>query len=221
MNFLTTQVTNTFTRQSDAENIVGTLSKPSKMPGHAYSIPAKRCLTGSKLRPVAGSVCHKCYAMKGRYPMGPVQNAMEKRFKSLNHPLWVGAMAYLIDRSGDRYFRWHDSGDLQSLQHLANIVAVANLLPHVHFWLPTREYNLVSEYIDKGGSFPPNLTVRLSSHMVDGPTPEPLARRLGVQVSSVTSGPGFTCPSPTQGNKCGSCRACWDKSVFNVTYKKH
>ena len=47
--------------------IVGTLSEPSKMPTYAYSIPAKYCITGSKLRMIANSTCSKCYALKGRY----------------------------------------------------------------------------------------------------------------------------------------------------------
>ena len=39
----------------DALKLVGGLSKPSKMPGWAYGIPAKECKTGSKLRQVKGS----------------------------------------------------------------------------------------------------------------------------------------------------------------------
>ena len=49
----------------DALKLVGGLSKPSKMPGWAYGIPAKECKTGSKLRQVKGSTCEKCYALKG------------------------------------------------------------------------------------------------------------------------------------------------------------
>lgn len=215
------QVTTTFTRQSDAESIVGTLSKPSKMPGHAYSIQAKRCVTGQKLRHIKGTVCSKCYALKGHYPTSVVQRAMEKRFQSLKHPLWVEAIAFLIDCTTNAYFRWHDSGDLQGVWHLKNIVQVAHRLPYVHFWLPTREYGFVTRYIEQGGTIPDNLTIRLSAQLIDGPAPESLAQRLGVQMSGVTATPEFTCPSHNQGNKCGSCRACWDKSIFNVTYKKH
>ena len=35
-----------------ALEIVGGLSSPSKMPCHGYSIPAQKCMTGSKLRNV-------------------------------------------------------------------------------------------------------------------------------------------------------------------------
>jgi hypothetical protein len=33
----------------ELDNITGSLSKPSKMPGWSYGIPAKECKTGSKL----------------------------------------------------------------------------------------------------------------------------------------------------------------------------
>ena len=29
------------------------------------------------------------------------------------------------------------------------------------------------------------------------------------------------CKAYTRGNQCGDCRACWDKTVKNVSYKKH
>ena len=67
-----------FKNKKQAEAIVGTLSKPSKMPGYAYSTPAKRCIIGQKMRQVAGSICAFCYALKGRYVFPNVQAAMAK-----------------------------------------------------------------------------------------------------------------------------------------------
>ena len=40
----------------------GTTSNPSKMPGKGTSTPAAKCITGTKLRAVPGSVCEDCYA---------------------------------------------------------------------------------------------------------------------------------------------------------------
>ena len=54
-------------KTSEALKIVGGLSKPSKMPGWAYGLPAAECKTGSKLAQVPGSVCSGCYALKGCY----------------------------------------------------------------------------------------------------------------------------------------------------------
>lgn len=200
--------------------IVGGLSAPSKMPCYGYSIPAKHCITGMKLRDVVNSICSKCYALKGRYVFANVQNALNRRFASLDHPLWVVAMAFLInllEKSG--FFRWHDSGDVQSVAHLSRIVEVCKLTPNVQHWLPTREFSIVSKYL-KDNSFPPNLTVRLSALMIDGAPPVGIASRLKLTTSGVSK-IGFSCPAPNQGNKCQSCRACWDKSVANINYKQH
>ena len=62
-------------KTSEALKLVGGLSKPSKMPGWAYGIPAKECKTGSKLVKVAGSTCEGCYALKGCYVFKVVQDA--------------------------------------------------------------------------------------------------------------------------------------------------
>ena len=50
-------------RIEKAKEITGSLSKPSKMPGHAYGLPAKECKTGGKLQKVKGSTCYGCYAL--------------------------------------------------------------------------------------------------------------------------------------------------------------
>lgn len=205
-----------------AEAVTGKLSKPSKMPGFAYSIPAQACGVGSKLRGVAGSICSKCYALKGRYVFNSVKKALARRLESLTHPLWVDSMAFLINHASVNVFRWHDSGDIQSLQHLENIVEVCKKTPDVRHWLPTREYAIVTEYKAKHGSFPDNLNVRLSAYMMDGPLPTGAAERLGVTASGVTSDAAkVTCPAYKQGGVCGPCRACWDKKVPVVIYPKH
>src|SRR5229473_816051 len=168
----------------EAVAICGTLSNPSKMPGHGYALPAQRCRIGSLLRLISKSVCFHCYALRGRYLFPVVKAAMEKRFSSLSHPRWVEAVSTLIYRSGDRYFRWHDSGDLRDLAHLRKIVQVSLNLPRLKFWLPTREYQTVEAYRRMGGRIPANLCVRYSAHLVDGRPP----LRYGLPASGVHSG---------------------------------
>ena len=80
-------------KTSEALKLVGGLSKPSKMPGWAYGLPAKECKTGSKLVKVAGSTCEGCYALKGCYVFKVVQEAQYRRLASIKHELWTGAMA--------------------------------------------------------------------------------------------------------------------------------
>jgi len=204
----------------EAEKIAHTLSAPSKMPCHSYSIPAQKCITGMKLRNVKNSICSKCYALKSRYLFKNVKDALFKRFESLTHPQWVEAMVCMIDKKEKSgYMRLHDAGDLQGVWHLEKIVEVCRRLPHIKFWLPTREYGIVAQYL-RDNSFPENLTVRLSSLMLEGNPPEAIAKRFNLTTSGVSKS-GFTCPSSKQAGKCGDCRACWNKSISNVNYKQH
>lgn len=208
------------------EATVGSLSAPSKMPCHGFSLPAKDCKVGSKLRLSKKSTCSSCYALKGRYVFPSVQNALQSRLdklKSLTSDEWADSMTDLVfrkEKSG--YFRWHDSGDLQSLAHLEAIAKVAVNLPKIKFWLPTREYKIVKSYVDKHGSFPSNLTVRLSAYFKQSAPPAETASKLDAVCSTV----GYTaskwvCPSGKQGNQCLDCRACWNRSVANVDYPLH
>ena len=106
----------------EALEIINGFSKPSKMPCNSWSIPAKDCKTGAKLVQVSGSVCNDCYALSGFYRMGNVKSCLEKRLQSLSDPKWEEAMTVAISGSeGSGYFRWFDSGDIQSLAHLKQI----------------------------------------------------------------------------------------------------
>ena len=196
-----------------AKAITGGLTYTSKMPGPSYNTPASRCLTGAKLRKVPGSVCSSCYALKGNYKRFPkVEEALERRFQSLKHQAWIPAMAALIRKH--KFFRWHDAGDIQSMAHLENIFEVCRLTPATRHWMPTREakfLNLMDPDI-----VPSNLIIRMSSHMIDQ---KPV--KFWPWTSTVTSGSNASCPAPKQGNKCGNCRACWDRSVPTVSYGKH
>jgi len=197
----------------EALTIVGGLSKPSKMPGWSIGLPAKECKTGSKLQKVKGSTCYDCYALKGCYVFKVVQDAQYRRLEAIKNPLWVGAMAHLINSKKSKYFRWHDSGDVQSLKHLAKIFKACRLTPGVKHWMPTREA-WIKKYIDRA---PGNLNIRFSATMVDQPAPKSWPN-----TSTVVTDPKLaTCPAPKQGNKCMDCRACWDKSVKNVAYLAH
>ena len=193
--------------------ITGGLSKPSKMPGYSYNLPATKCITGSKLVKIPGSVCFGCYALKGRYRFSNVKNAMQRRLDSLTHPLWVQAMAASILDTKIEFFRWHDSGDLQSLDHLKKIFEVCKLTPSIKHWLPTREASIIGCITPD--QVPSNLIIRFSAHKVDGK-----AATFWPWTSTVVTSEK-TCPAAEQGNKCKSCRACWDRNVQNVAYGKH
>ena len=197
----------------EAWALVGGLSKPSKMPGWAYGLPAKECKTGSKLAQVEGSTCSGCYALKGCYVFKVVQAAQYKRLESIKGPRWVQAMSYLINSKKSKEFRWHDSGDVQDVDHLAKIYLVCELTPDVKHWMPTREAWIKDHLAGK----PDNLTIRFSAPMIDGDAPASWPN-----TSTVVSDPEqATCPAPKQNNECGNCRACWNPEIKNVAYGAH
>jgi hypothetical protein len=202
------------------------LGAAGKMPCPTYSIPASACKTGQKLAKVAGSTCSGCYADgRGNYRFTNVQDTLARRLESIAGPLWPAAMATLITResAASGFFRWHDSGDLQSVAHLEAIAEVARRTPHIRHWLPTREYQMVQTWL-RDHDVPANLTIRLSAHMRDGSAPTIRTRtgqRLAVSYVHDRKAPrGQVCPAPEQGNQCGACRSCWNASV-DVSYHRH
>ncbi len=199
---------------SEAVKITGSMTRTSKMPGLSYSLPAWECQVGAKLRAVKGSVCSGCYALKGNYTRYPaIKAAQYYRLQSLRHPSWIPAMVAQIKRQ--KFFRWHDAGDLQGAWHLKNIMEVCRLTPSVKHWLPTREVKY-TRLMDPD-IVPTNLKIIISDHMIDQATPV----KSWPYTSGVSTNGAATCPAPSQGGKCGSCRQCWDRSVARVTYGKH
>jgi len=198
----------------EAKLITGGLSEPSKMPGYAYNLPAQACITGAKLVKVKGSVCAGCYALKGRYRFPNVKEALNRRLKSLTDPKWIEAMTVLVAHYSRKvpFFRWHDSGDLQSVEHLKNIFEVCKLTPEVQHWIPTREAKFLPLNTD---SIPKNLIIRLSGHKIDKP-----AASFWPWTSTVVT-EMKTCPAAEQGNQCRDCRACWDRGEANIAYGLH
>jgi hypothetical protein len=198
----------------EASVIVGGLSKTSKMPAMSYGLPAAECNVGRVLAKLEGSTCHGCYALKGQYRFPNVVEAQYRRLESLNDLRWVDAMVTLL--KGEKYFRWHDSGDVRDQVHLDKIFQVCRRCPDTKFWMPTREAALIRR---NRGYIPGNLTIRVSAAMVDGAPPKAFDNTSTVHFEEKAV--GFTCPAPKQGGQCGDCRRCWSRRTKNVSYAKH
>lgn len=217
----------------DAMILIGGLSTPSKMPGYSWSTSAFDCQTGSKLREKAGTVCSGCYATRGNYRFNNVKQSHNRRLEALKNPRFKEAFIIVlksiypkmkktyvkdgVERQENR-FRWHDSGDIQSLEHLNIINDVAIACPELDFWLPTKEAVMVNEFL-KEKEFAKNLTVRLSHPMIGGTFNEK-PNGLNFSTVGVSSAPN-QCPAYSQGGKCGDCRNCWNPKVTSVNYPKH
>ena len=246
-----------------------------KMPGRHFSSSAFFCQTGSILMKKEGTPCSHCYATKGNYAYttnisGNSRNSLAIEYYQNvvgSFDLWTFALIKLIEYHAEKtevikddkgevigivdplYFRFHDAGDIQSLEHLEAINNVALALPHVNMWLPTRELAYVKQFFDKNGSFAPNLVVRQSQHK-NGKKPFAFSKYPQLLTSTVSWNEGtHNCPALTQyiekwvknrktnqielkrqygvcegigqDGKHNSCRNCWDSKIPNINYTLH
>tara|TARA_R100001460_G_scaffold12301_2_gene28339 strand:+ start:542 stop:1174 length:633 start_codon:yes stop_codon:yes gene_type:complete len=194
------------------------LSNTSKMPGKSISLSAWKCKTGDKLAKIKGSVCHDCYARKGRYNMPNVTDKMEERLKFFNAIDFVPRMVAMLNKTRSPYFRWFDSGDVQNVRMALNIIDIVKATPEKKHWIPTKERKIWLEAL-KLEALPDNAVIRYSATMVDDTPPEDWEHSSAVVKNAAPI--GHECPAPTQGGKCGECRACWSRDVKTVSYHKH
>ena len=220
-----------FKYMKDAEVHIRSLSNPSKMNTYGYSISAHACKVGGKLHAIKGSVCELCYARKGRYIFPIVQKCMEMRLELItNDPLWVDAMVFILNRKKYKgkkldIFRWHDSGDIQSPEHLSKMAEIAEQTPQIEHWLPTKESVVVREWV-KTHDIPENLNIRISASMING-TPthvDGCTTSIVVTKDMIGKIDGTDCPvyaDSNHGKECGDCKACYLKTVTNINYLAH
>lgn len=207
---------------------MGGLSQTKKMPCYSWSLSTSVCKTGGRLRKIKGSVCSKCYADKGNYNWPNVKHAHQERLRTYESDarIFVRVAITVLNNLvelGEEEFRWFDSGDLLSSDMLRDLIHIAREVPDMMFWLPTKEEGYVREYLSGTVvDIPSNLCIRLSTPMIGSQSssivhlkhPQVTRSYVGVEGNGI-----FQCPAPTQGNMCGSCRACWDPKKF-VSYKE-
>jgi len=165
-----------------------------------------------------------------------------------NPKLWAKMQAFQIERGckklGVNYHRWFDSGDLQSVAMLRAIVLTAERTPEIKHWLPTREAKLVKLYRKEYGQEPSNLVIRVSATMIGdkpiaGHANTSTVHRKGETIhgkaclayrtnknSEVIEEQAFKDMTREQKKEqdfghCGDCRACWSKTVDNISYPLH
>ena len=212
---------------------IGGLSSTSKMPCKSFNLSAYFCKVGGKLVNIKNSVCNGCYAMDGFYRMYRTKhttNHFRKMNKFNNTKLWIESFIHYFNKyhtqtkSNDKnYFRWFDSGDLQSYRMLLAIVEICKQTPHVKHWLPTKEYKLITRYKKEVGNFPTNLVVRVSAPMLDSVIKGYKNTSSVVKTGNLDDNGSInqTCKAYLNNNECGDCRLCWDPNIKNITYKFH
>lgn len=212
------------------------LSDARKMPCNSWSLPAaKACpfrLDGE------GSICGDCYAQKGNYILFPcVARAQNARFawtlecmrSDAGQAEFVSTMVAAIRATRNPWFRVHDSGDLFSPAYTWAWVAIAQKLPEVRFWIPTRSWRpmtmvRIAPSVKAEWTLAlmalaalENVTLRPSALFFNAPAPT----IPGMAAGSTAAREGFSCPAPSQGNSCGECRACWTEVETPISYRQH
>jgi len=256
LNFFIPLVQNKIRTLKEANVISGTLSKTSKMPCRSYSITAKACQTGEAMKQLNKQklnitcqhdvevallngklipTCALCYCDdRGNYNYPSVKSALNRRLESITDPLWTEALVYMINneqKKGFDYFRWHDSGDIQSLEHIEQIVVACICTPLVAHWLPTLEAGShIATFVQKYGSIDKidNLCVRASTPFINGRAMP--NGNTGVRASRVIADDRTLkkemltfmndniCPAKLGDGTCGDCRKCWDKDILVIGY---
>jgi len=197
-------------------------SKPSKMPCRSWSLQAlETCPASKDSNGELVPACKGCYATSGNYRFPNVKAPREHNKEDWQAPDWVDVMVSELDN--DRYFRWFDSGDVYDIRLARKILEIMRKTPWVKHWLPTRmhKFDKFKSVLDNMDALP-NVVVRLSSDGVLGETVENAANSSTIVPSRKYLTPTMSlCGASEREGKCGTCRACWDKTVSIVAYPAH
>ena len=196
------------------------LSKAGKMPCRSWSLQAGSTCPGSidpkTKQPVA--VCAGCYAKIGNYAFANVKNIREQNRLDWVKPDWVDRMVAELDN--DRYFRWFDSGDIYHPKLAEKIYEIMKKTPWCKHWLPTKSYKIpkIKVWLTKMKRLQ-NVTVRYSADSIMGKYDRHHGSTVIPSIDYATN--AYICKSSLNDGKCGSCRACWDKSIPTIAYVAH
>lgn len=209
-------------------------------------------------------ICAFCYAGKSNYMHRQSQYSQTIRLIWLRGIMqggvdWAaGIVASALEKHQDntkrrdkfkenpRFFRIHDSGDLTLVPDTYSLwVRVAQMLPKISFWCPTRMWVFpkFSEIVRRTPP-PDNMSLRPSALHFDDRAPEindfdsgstahtHESGGKGRKVDPVTSGlADWNCPAYKHGGKsCAGaggprgekdCRACWKYKDLRISYQGH
>jgi hypothetical protein len=162
----------------------------------------------------------KCYARRMlRYPN--VRSAYENNLGMY----WDEPAEYFKQIENvarlERFFRWHVSGDIPSIDYLWRMVRVARHCEHTQFICFTKKYEIVNQFIFEGGVIPSNLVIVFSvweGLSMENPYDFPRAKVISEQTADEF---GRDSHNVCQGN-CATCASngwgCWYLTTGEVIY---
>lgn len=180
------------------------------------------------------AIQHANYYLDGSKRKVQIKNGVEKV-----------TPAYLPERHPGRYFRIHDSGDFFDQKYLQAWKEIADRLPDIMFWAPTRCWATTwgVDAVNRINADPRNLIIRPSAYCTNEPAPENLGP--GWAGGSTVYAPlpkldgqlrgafDWDCQAYTLNDKNKSCRnardpngsigcrACWRYDQIVVNYTLH
>lgn len=98
----------------------------------SWSLPAGASCPGSS----DAEVCKSCYAKKGMYRFPSVKDVREYNKLDYHKKDWSDRMVSKVAKFD--YFRWFDSGDIETPELAEKIMEVVARTPDTQHWLPTR-----------------------------------------------------------------------------------
>jgi hypothetical protein len=135
------------------------ISKGNSKMGAIPSVSLPACITCNPNAP-----CFKlCYAAKITRLYKTVKTAYENNLNILkeNPALYWEQVKQAATTA--RFFRFHVSGDIPNSEYFAQMVKLAEQLPHTNFLAFTKQFDIVNCFLANGGTIPANLKIIFSN----------------------------------------------------------
>lgn len=165
----------------------------------------------------------KCYArrMAARYPN--VRNAYENNLNAfIANPLEYFAQVEQAAKM-HRFFRWHVAGDIPNAQYFSGMVTTAERTPGTMFLCFTKQFDIVNDFLNYGGTIPENLKIIFSTWNEYRPAENPHNLPLSAVIFK-----GSETPDNVKicGGNCTECTCrgvgCWElKNGETIAFYEH
>ena len=197
------------------------LSKTSKLGTKSWSLQAFDTCPGA--RTADGDTvdaCRGCYARSGMYHFGAVKAVRAANKADWKRDDWTNDM--IIALTKEKHFRWFDSGDMYSLSLAKKMFNIMLNTPNTKHWLPTRmaKFDKFKDIIAQMQALP-NVMVRVSSDSINGEYTPGVHGSTIIPTADDATDDMVVCRAYENDGKCGTCRACYDKSVNVIAYPAH
>lgn len=195
----------------------------------------KNCKIGGILRKNKDSVCYNCYMDKiekkfrlnkayFRHLTALMIALSDKDKKDIYKQAFKKLILNAVKRTNTPYFRYSVSGDIINLEHLQIINDIAYDLDNIKFWLPSKEYITIAEFLENN-KIADNLNIRISLPIIN-------ILPINLDDKNITYSSVFEKNKINEIKKdknnyiCGGncyigCRTCFSRKIKNVIYLKH